>query len=114
MKEFHVSQTASLLGVTLYVLGLAFGPVISAPISETFGRLIIYRVSLLVSMFFTLGVGFSHSFGSLLVCRFLAGFTGSSILAVGGGSNADLWPPKVRANATLCFLVAPFLGTALG
>jgi MFS family permease len=113
-KEFHVSNTAALLGVTLYVAGLGFGPVISAPISETYGRLIVYRVSLPVSMLFTLGAGFSKSFGSLLVCRFLAGMTGSPVLAVGAGTNADLFPPKYRAAATSCFLVAPFLGPSLG
>ena len=114
MEQFHVSQTAALVGVTIYVLGLAFGPVIAAPVSETFGRLWVYRLSLLLSMFFTLGVGFSKSFGSILVCRFFAGLTGSSVLSVGGGTNADLFPQKTRAVATMLFLVAPFLGTAIG
>ena len=112
--QFHVSDTAALLGLTLYVFGLAFGPMIAAPISETFGRRIVYLTSPPLSMLFSLGAGFSNSFGSFLVCRFLAGAAGSPVLAVGGGTNADLFPPKVRALATSCFLMAPFLGPALG
>ena len=104
----------SLLGVALYVLGLAFGPVLSAPLSERYGRLIVYRLSLPCSMLFTLGAGFSNHLASLLVCRFFAGLTGSPVLAVGAATNADLFPPKTRANATALFLLAPFLGTVVG
>jgi MFS family permease len=113
-KHFGVSNVAALLGVSLYVVGLGFGPILAAPISETYGRRIVYRVSLPLSMLFTLGAGFSKSFATLLVCRFLAGTTGSPVLAVGAGTNADLFPPKARAAATSCFLLAPFLGPALG
>lgn len=113
-KKFGVSVEAAYLGVTLYVLGLGFGPVLAAPMSETYGRLIVYRVTLPISMLFTLGAGFSTSFGSLLVCRFFAGLIGSPVLGVGAGTNADLFPPRLRANATMLFLLAPFLGTTLG
>ncbi|KAF1983308.1 putative bicyclomycin resistance protein [Aulographum hederae CBS 113979] len=114
VERFHVSRTAAILGLSLYVLGLAFGPVLAAPISETKGRRIVYIVSLPVSMLFTLGAGFSQSFGSLLVCRLLAGATGGPCLAVGAGTNADLFPPQKRAIATSLFLMAPFLGPSLG
>lgn len=114
MQRFSVSSTAALLGLSLYVVGLAFGPVISAPISETHGRLVVYRVSLPVFMLFILGAGFSQSFGSFLVCRFLAGLTGSPVLAIGGGTNADLFPLHLRATAATLFLLAPFLGPSLG
>jgi len=113
-ERFNVSNTAALLGVSLYVVGLGFGPMLAAPVSETYGRRIVYRVSLPISMLFTLGAGFSRSFASLLVCRFFAGFAGSPVLAVGAGTNADLFPPRYRAAATSCFLLAPFLGPALG
>lgn len=114
MHKFHVSETAAILGLSLWTLGLAFGPVIAAPISETFGRIIVYRISIPMSMLFTLGVGFSQNFGSILVLRFLGGLTGSPSLAVGAGTNADLFPPRWRAYATSAFLVAPFLGPAVG
>lgn len=76
-EKFGVSSTVSLLGLSLYVLGLAFGPVIAAPISETRGRLAVYRVSIPLAAAFTLGAGFSNNMASLGVCRFFAGFFGS-------------------------------------
>ncbi|OCK79152.1 MFS general substrate transporter [Lepidopterella palustris CBS 459.81] len=114
MKQFSVSSTAAFLGLSLYVVGLAFGPVLAAPISETHGRNVVYKLSLPISMLFTLGVGFSQNFASLLVCRFFAGFFGSPVLAVGAGTNADLFPPHLRAVATSLFLMAPFAGPSLG
>ena len=96
-ERFHVSVTVSLLGLSLYVLGLGFGPILAAPLSETFGRRVVYLVSLPISSFFVLGAGFSQNFASLIICRFLAGFFGAPTLAVGAGTNADLWPPVVRA-----------------
>ncbi|KAF2816742.1 MFS general substrate transporter [Mytilinidion resinicola] len=114
MEKFNVSETAALVGLSVYVIGLGFGPVLAAPVSESLGRSIVYRTTLPVSMLFTLGAGFSNSFAALLVCRFFAGFFGSPVLAVGAGTNADIWPPRQRAIATSFFLMAPFAGPALG
>lgn len=87
---------------------------IAAPLSESFGRLVVYRVTTLASMLFALGAGFSNSFAALCVCRFFTGFFGSSCLAVGSGTLADLYPPRSRALAAIIFLTGPFLGPAFG
>ncbi|KAF9698028.1 hypothetical protein EKO04_004127 [Ascochyta lentis] len=114
MADFDISRTTALIGITLYTLGLAFGPVISAPLSERYGRKIVYILSSPVFMLFTLGAGFSKSFASLVICRFFAGLSGSPALAVGAGSNADIFPPQKRARITAVFLMAPFAGPSLG
>ena len=114
MERFDVSSTVAFLGLSLYVLGLGFGPILAAPISETKGRRVVYRVSLPLSALFTLGAGFSHSFASLVICRFFAGFFCGPTLAVGAGTNVDLWAPIHRSVATSSFLLAPFLGPAIG
>lgn len=113
-EHFEVSTTASILSLTLFVLGLALGPIIAAPISETFGRSIVYKVTAPIYMLFLLGAGFSKSFGSLLVCRLFAGISGGPVLAVGAGSNADVFMPENRAMAAACFIMMPFLGPAVG
>jgi MFS family permease len=114
MRDFGISRTVALLGLTFYTLGIGFGPMATAPLSEFYGRRIIYLVSSPIFMLFTLGAGFSKSFYSLVICRFFAGFAGSPALAVGAGTNADLFPPRQRAVATSMFLAAPFAGPALG
>jgi len=100
--------------MSLYVCGLAFGPMLAAPLSEIHGRRIVTLVSPPIAMLFILGAGFSNSFTALLVCRFFAGFFGSPVLAVGMGTQADLFPPNKIATATAFFLMAPFLGPCLG
>ncbi|CBY01433.1 similar to MFS multidrug transporter [Plenodomus lingam JN3] len=114
MRDFNVSRTLALLGLTVYTIGLALGPILTAPLSERYGRKIIYMVHSPIFMLFTLGAGFSKNFASLCVCRLLAGASGSPGLAVGAGTNADLFPPHQRAVTTSLFLMAPFAGPALG
>ena len=44
-KQFHVSKEATILGVSLFVLGLGLGPLVAGPISEICGRRAVYLVS---------------------------------------------------------------------
>ena len=114
MRDFHVSRTVALLGLSIYTLGVGWGPLLTARLSEGHGRRVVYLVSSPIFMLFTLGAGFSQSFASFCVCRFFAGFAGSPALAVGGGTNADLLPIDKRAVATSMWLMAPFAGPSLG
>ncbi|KAJ4372912.1 hypothetical protein N0V83_003203 [Neocucurbitaria cava] len=113
MHDFQISRTIALLGLAIYTLGIGVGPMITAPLSEGHGRKLVYLISSPIFMLFTLGAGFSTSFASVCVCRFFAGLAGSPALAVGAGTNADLFPPRQRAMATSLFLMAPFLGPSL-
>jgi len=105
VRHFHVSRTAAILPLTLFVLGLAFGPILAAPVSETFGRSVVYKISAPTFMLFILGSGFSKTFASLLVCRFFAGAVGGPVLAVGAGTNADMYNARDRAIASACFVM---------
>src|SRR5579862_3708030 len=64
--EFHLSNTVALLGLSLYTLGLAFGPVIAAPLSETYGRRIVYFISMPVFAAFVACGGAAQSWGGVL------------------------------------------------
>jgi len=112
--HFGVSQTASILVLSLFVLGLGLGPALAAPISEQFGRSVVYKISGPLYLLFILGSGFTKSFGGLLVCRLLAGMCGGPVLAVGAGTNVDMYPPVFRAIAITLFVMMPFLGPSLG
>ena len=113
-EHFHVPATVSLLGLSTYCLGLAFGPVLAAPLSETRGRSIVYRVSLPLTAVFTVGCGAAQNMATIAVCRFFAGLFASPALAIGAASLADMMYPESRGVATSLFLLAPFLGPAVG
>ncbi|KAJ8098316.1 major facilitator superfamily domain-containing protein [Lipomyces tetrasporus] len=112
--EFSVSRTVALLGLSLYLIGLSFGPTIAAPISETVGRNPVYFISLPISMLFTAGVGKAQNIGTVLVCRLFCGLFASPVLAVAGGTIQDLWYPEMIGAAMCGFCLAPFAGPVLG
>ncbi|KAI9825796.1 MAG: hypothetical protein M1832_000736 [Thelocarpon impressellum] len=113
--RFGVSREVAVLGLSLYTVGLALGPLIAAPISEVFGRRAVYLVTLALLLAFTAGAGGAQNIETLLICRFFAGAGGSAAIAVGAGTLADLWDTnKSGGMASLFFILAPFLGPALG
>jgi len=113
-QQFHVSTTVSLLPYSFYVLGQALGPVLAAPMSETFGRRGTYIPYILLYALFILGSGFSRNIASLVICRFFAGVFGSPALSVGGGTIADIWAPQNRGIPMALVVLVPFLGPSLG
>ncbi|ETI21032.1 hypothetical protein G647_07375 [Cladophialophora carrionii CBS 160.54] len=113
--HFHVSRTASVLVVTVYTIGVAFGPLFFAPLSEITGRRRLYIVTTFFLLAFTAGAGASHNFSTLLVCRFLAAFLGSAGVAVGAGTVVDVWGVGKKSGiAGMLFILGPFLGPSLG
>ncbi|KAI0022808.1 MFS multidrug transporter-like protein [Xylariomycetidae sp. FL0641] len=113
--EFHVSQSVSLLGLSLYALGLALGPVVGAPVSETQGRKAVYIVTLPLFLVFTAGAGATQNIQTLIICRFLSATFGSPALAVGAGTIADLWDMERGGGlATVLITCTFFLGPSLG
>ncbi|KAG0641471.1 MFS multidrug transporter-like protein [Tuber brumale] len=116
ISHFHVSRTAAYLPLSLCSLGLAFGPVLGAPISETYGRKAVYLGTFPISLLFSIGAALSRNFGTLLACRFFAGVFGSPTLALGAGTIADVWDLG-EGGASLAFvfvILAPFTGPIMG
>ncbi|KAH3680551.1 hypothetical protein WICPIJ_008242 [Wickerhamomyces pijperi] len=114
MVEMKVSQELAVSGLTFYLLGLALGPALAAPISEVAGRRIVYILSLPISMLFTMGIVLSKNIGSILVLRFFAGFFSSPAMAVAGGTIADMWDYEMMGIAMSGFCLSPFMGPVLG
>ncbi|KPI39049.1 Polyamine transporter 4 [Cyphellophora attinorum] len=113
--EFSVTRTEALLTLTLYTLGLAFGPLFIAPFSEVWGRRVVYISTLSFLLVFTGAGSGAPNFPALLVFRFLAGFLGSSAMAIGAGTVSDLWVlQKAGGTVGLFFILGPFLGPILG
>ncbi len=97
------------------IIETAFGPMIGAPISETFGRKAVYLLSLPISILFTMATGLAQNIQTVLICRFLSGSFGAPAVAVGAGTIADVWDLQHGGGlATVLFTLMPFVGSALG
>lgn len=114
MATFHVSTELSILGISLFVLGFAIGPLLWAPSSEFFGRQILFVLTYTVLTAFNVGAAVSQNIQTLIIMRFFAGAFGSSPLTNAGGVIADLFSASERGLATAVYAAAPFLGPALG
>lgn len=112
--EMGVSNEVAILGVSLYVLGFAIGPLIWAPLSEIYGRQKLFFGSYLALTAFLGGAAGAPDITTLLVLRFFAGAFGSSPLTNAGGVIADMFSAEERGSATGIFAMAPFLGPAVG
>ncbi|KAJ3883763.1 MFS general substrate transporter [Lentinula edodes] len=112
--EFHVPHEVTILSITFFVAGLGIGPLLTGPLSEVYGRNIIYRVSYILLCAFTFGVAFAPDIAVHLVFRFLTGLCGSSFLSVSGGSVSDMFENKEVANPMAVYTLSPFIGPVAG
>jgi len=72
MRDFHVaSEPVATLGVTVYLLGLAVGSLILAPLSEIYGRRPVYVGSLCFFSLMILPCALAKSLSEVLIFRFL-------------------------------------------
>ncbi|GAB1198184.1 hypothetical protein APSETT444_007493 [Aspergillus pseudonomiae] len=109
IKDFGISEEVATLGVSLFVLGFAVGPLVWAPLSELIGRQIVFLISYGALAFFCAGAAGAQNSWALIILRFFAGSFGSSPLTNAGGVIADIFPAEERGLATSLFAGAPFL-----
>lgn len=114
LAEFHCSTEVATLGTSLFVLGFAVGPLMWAPMSELYGRQILFFGTYAMLTAFNAGAAGSQNIGTLIVLRFFAGAFGSSPLTNAGGVIADMFPANQRGLGMSVFAAAPFLGPAIG
>jgi multidrug resistance protein len=114
ITQFDMSQEVVTLGLSVFVLGFALGPLIFAPLSELYGRQVLYFATFGAFTCFNVGCVTAQNIWSLIILRFFAGSFGSSPLTNAGGVIADLFSAKERGLAMTIFAVAPFMGPVLG
>ncbi|KAK5132922.1 MFS siderochrome iron transporter 1 [Meristemomyces frigidus] len=114
IQEFGCSREIYTLGISFFVLGFAVGPLLWAPLSELFGRQVLYVTTYGMLTVFNAGAAGSNSITTLIVLRFFAGAFGSSPLTNAGGVIADMFAARQRGLAMSLFAAAPFMGPVLG
>jgi multidrug resistance protein len=113
-EAFGNSRIVSILGLSLFVIGIALGPMLFGPLSEFYGRRPIYLVAWSMYVIWIIPQTVAKNAATLLVGRFLDGFAGSTFLAVSGGTVGDLFSGSELQKPMAMFTISPFLGPTLG
>lgn len=131
-RELHFTKELLVIfSLSIFLLGTAAIPLMTAPLSEVFGRSLILQSMNLFYIIFNTLCGVAKTPGQLIAYRFLAGWGGAGPFAVstqpsktntpanasrkiGSGINADLFHPRERGQAIAVFTLAPLIGVAAG
>lgn len=107
---YHVKPVVTSLGVSFYVLGFAFGPIIWSPLSELYGRKLPMVLSTFLATCFFFASATSTNLQTLLITRFFSGATGSAPLTTGAAALSDIYDNLSRGIAVDIFAVTIFFG----
>lgn len=115
MVDFDISSEPLVtLGVTTYLIGLAVGSVILAPISEMYGRRPVYIVSMFMFMVLIIPCGIGSSLAEILAVRFFGAVAGSAMVANSPGTISDIVTDEYRALALSIWSIGPLNGPTFG
>ncbi|GAA5994745.1 hypothetical protein JCM5350_005659 [Sporobolomyces pararoseus] len=113
ITHYGVSQEVGVLTIAIFVAGYCVGPLFFGPISERYGRRLVFIGGWPFYCGFILGCALAPNIGALLAFRFLSGCFASSPLTNSGGVISDLWDADRRGDALAIFSLMPFAGPAL-
>ncbi len=114
VDEFNVSREVALLSITVFVVGFGVGPLAFAPLSEIYGRQVVYVSTMALAVIFVIPCAVAKNVATLMVCRAIDGIAFSAPMTLVGGTLADCWKTEERGVPMAAFSAAPFVGPALG
>lgn len=120
MEHFHISLSAALVPLSVFVFGYGLGPIVFSPLSEhpAVGRMWIYVVTLLIFVCLQVPTALSPNIGSLIILRFLGGIFSSPALATSGATFGDIYQiayiPFALALWAISAICGPVFGPVLG
>ncbi|KAK3496428.1 major facilitator superfamily domain-containing protein [Neurospora crassa] len=119
MKEFlNSSPELASFVVSVYILGFAAGPLVIAPLSEIYGRLVVYHGCNVCFIAMLIACAEAPSLNALIAFRFLSGIFGSCPVTNGGGTISDMITQEKRATAmalmTMGVLLGPIIAPIIG
>jgi MFS family permease len=121
VDQFHTTTTKVALTTTVFVLGLAIGPLWWSSLSQEYGRRPILVLSFVLSGVAVIVCSVSNSLPLITGFRFLEAVGSSSAQSVGAGVISDIYIPTERGTALSWFwlgtlagsIVAPIIGGGL-
>lgn len=102
------------IALSIFILGMGFGPIILGPLSEVYGRYPILIAGNLFFLAWNMGCGFAATEVQLIVCRLFTGLGSSAAIAISSGLSSDIWRPEERATVMAIANLGPLIGPALG
>lgn len=108
------SEVIATLGVTTYLMGLAVGSLIVAPMSELFGRRPVYLICLAIATLLILPCALATSLVEIIVVRFLGALFGAVMICNAAGTVADISTEDDRAKYMSLWSIAPLNGPVTG
>lgn len=112
--EWNLSNLSVNLGITVFVLGFGFAPILLALISELYGRYWVFVGAGVVFWLGTMGCAVTQSFGGMLVSRLVQGSGASVFATLTGGVVGDLFPKEDRNTPMTLYSLAIMSGTGFG
>lgn len=113
-ESLHTTTTLVIGTTTGFVIMLGIGPLLLAPLSETFGRRKIYLICFSIFTLLQIPTALAPNIACLIIVRSISGFFGSVGIANGGGTISDMFVPSERAGVFGWYLLGPLLGPTLG
>lgn len=113
-REFHVSEPAFEVGITVFTCGFAVAPMFLAPFSEINGRKPVFVISGALLVLFQLTCALTPNFGGMLAARFLVGCAASTFSTMIGGVLADFYHAKDRNWAMSIYAGGAVGGVGVG
>lgn len=114
IAEFGISENEGILGVTTYLLGMATGSVILAPLSEMYGRRIVYLIVMFLFVVFVIPCAVAQNIATILVIRFLGAFCAAAMISNAPGTVNDIVDEDHRALAFSVWSIGPMNGPVIG
>lgn len=115
MADLHTSQTVYLVGNTLYLsVGVAFTPLLLAPLSELFGRLPIFLTSALLFALLYIPAALTPTLTGFFIVRLLQGCVASVGNSMVGGTVSDIYPSQHRGLPMSLFALSIYVAQSIG
>ncbi|KAK1713951.1 fluconazole resistance protein [Colletotrichum lupini] len=112
-SDFNVTDThVGAFMISGFLIGYCCGPLFIAPLSEMYGRYVLYNAGSLLFLIFNVACSVAPNSGSMIAFRIFAGIGGSAPLTLGAASLADTVPREKRGLAMMVWTLGPMAGVA--
>ncbi|KAF5586334.1 fluconazole resistance (FLU1) [Fusarium pseudocircinatum] len=112
--KWDISDTLFNIGISVFVVGFAFTPMILAPICETHGRYWTFVGSGVVFFLGTLGCAVTESYAGMIVSRLTTGNGAAVFATLTCGVVSDLYRKEDRNTPMALYSMTIMVGASLG